>query len=176
MALLAKTHRISELPVAFIYLQFLMLLILAHYFAAHGKTIGSHLGDRSALGLPKGTIRFLLLVGYGGMGAFLYLNRDDLKYAEVPQGALTVLLALLVGAFVVGHLFSAFIRGASGGETPAWYQDVQAWFALLAMILLVLVVLGRIMNWNLMDEQKIRTEYIESALAAAVGFYIGARS
>src|SRR5258707_13249355 len=49
---------------AFIYLQFLMVLILAHFFTAHGRSIGHQVSRRSPLGLPRGSVRILLLGGY----------------------------------------------------------------------------------------------------------------
>src|SRR5437870_2858126 len=55
----------TKLPLEFVYLQFLMVLILAHYFSAHGNTIGSTVSRKSPLGLPRGTVRLILLVGYG---------------------------------------------------------------------------------------------------------------
>src|SRR5579872_4816015 len=36
-----------KLPLEFVYLQILMVLILAHFFAAHGGSIGPHAGGRS---------------------------------------------------------------------------------------------------------------------------------
>ena len=48
------TH--TEVSLPFIYLQFLMVLILASFFAAHGATIGSHVSERSPLGLPRGSV------------------------------------------------------------------------------------------------------------------------
>src|SRR5436305_1100164 len=57
----------KEASLAFIYLQALMLLILAHFFTAHNSTIGSRVsGGRSPLGLPSGSIRILLVAGYLG--------------------------------------------------------------------------------------------------------------
>src|SRR5579859_6953824 len=43
-----------RLPLEFIYLQILMLLMLASYFTAHGKTVGRQVSPRSPLGLPSG--------------------------------------------------------------------------------------------------------------------------
>src|SRR5207245_7319491 len=59
-----ETYATRPLPLAFVYLQYVMILILAHFFAAHGSTIGRHVSPSSPLHLPSGTVRFLLLVGY----------------------------------------------------------------------------------------------------------------
>ena len=64
-----------------------MLLILAHYFAAHGKTMGSEVSRSPALGLPRGTIRLLLLVGYLGLAVWLY--QKNTKF-DVPETKVTM--------------------------------------------------------------------------------------
>src|SRR4051794_29926942 len=57
--------RQATLPLDFLYLLVLMVLIPAHYFAAHGSTIGRNVsGGSSALGLPSGSVRFILLAGF----------------------------------------------------------------------------------------------------------------
>src|SRR5262245_10900741 len=45
---------------AFLFLQLLIVMILAHFFAAHGRTIGGVVSRRSPLALPRGSVRFLL--------------------------------------------------------------------------------------------------------------------
>src|SRR5262249_40544972 len=62
---------LPKLPVDFIYLQYLMILILAHFFTAHGHTIGPKVSTGSPLGLPRGSIRFLLLLGVLGLAYYL---------------------------------------------------------------------------------------------------------
>src|SRR5260370_37946074 len=47
---LAYSAQEKDLPVTFVYLQYLMVLILAHYFAAHGSSIGGQTHTRSPLG------------------------------------------------------------------------------------------------------------------------------
>ena len=60
---------------------------------------------------------------------------------------------------------------------PAWFQDLQAWFALLALFLLGIVVIVRlVINTSLPLEKQIGLEHIEVALAGFVGFYFGSRS
>src|SRR5207249_4238289 len=87
-----------ELPKSFIYLLFLMLLILAHYFAAHGKSVGP-VKERSALGLPRGSIRFLLMAGFVGLAYYLY--RTDTQFVYPDSGPLFFLIALLLSGFFV---------------------------------------------------------------------------
>ena len=46
----------KHLPTILIALQILMVLILVHFFTAHGHTIGRHISIASPLGLPGGSI------------------------------------------------------------------------------------------------------------------------
>jgi hypothetical protein len=164
-----------KLPLEFVYLQILMVLILAHFFAAHGGSIGPQAGGRSPLGLPRGSVRFLLLAGYLGLAVYLY--RTQPKFEVPAQGAFVLLLLLLFSGFFLGHLLTAAVRGASGGRIPFWFQDIQAWVALLAMgVLAVLMVIELFINPSLSLEQKIDMPTLEAILAGLVGFYFGARS
>jgi hypothetical protein len=161
-----------KLPLAFVYLQILMVLVLASFFAAHGSTIGSPISPRSPLGLPRGTIRGLLLLGYLGLAAFLYHTQPDFVVEPKP---LLLLLLLVLTAFFLGHVLTAVVRGLSGGALPFWFQDVQAWVALLAMFCLgILVVIQLFISPSLPEKVEVPT--LESVLAALVGFYFGARS
>src|SRR5262245_36487056 len=50
-----------EAAEAFTLLQLMVVLMLAHFFVAHGRTIGRVVSDRSPLSMPRGSVRFLLL-------------------------------------------------------------------------------------------------------------------
>jgi hypothetical protein len=162
-----------KLPLAFVYLQILMVLVLASFFAAHGGTIGAHVSRRSPLGLPRGWVRGVLVLGYLGLAGFLYYTQPDFEY---PQTASFLLLLLLVlSAFFFGHVLTSVVRGLSGGVLPYWFQDVQAWVALLALLCLgILVMIQVFINTSLTEKVEVPT--LESVLAALVGFYFGARS
>ncbi|MBI1917471.1 MAG: hypothetical protein HYS12_22455 [Planctomycetes bacterium] len=163
-----------KLPLSFIYLLFLMLLILAHYFAAHGKSVG-HVKERSALGLPRGSIRFLLMAGFLGLAYYLY--RTDTAFEVPASGPFFFLIALLLSGFFVGYLLTSLIAFLGGGRLPAWFQDVQAWFALLGLLgLVILVMVYVIINPSLAEGSRINVDQLEAFLAAIVGFYFGARS
>ena len=170
-----KDHKI-KLPLAYIYLQFLMMLILAHYFAAHGNTIGKQTGSGSALGLPRGTIRFLLLGGYIGLAWFLFKERSELVFETPPQADLIVFLALILTGFFVGHVLNVIIKFLSSGTLPAWFQDVQAWLAILSMLGLVGVLIVHVfINPGVRPDLRIGVE-LDVLLATLVSFYFGARS
>ncbi len=165
----------KPVPIDFIYLQYVMILILAHFFGSHGNTIGKHVSQRSPLGLPSGSVRFVLLAGYLGLIVWLFYNRRE--FESSPEGYLTLPL-VLVGGFIVGFLATKLVlAGSSEGQLPYWYQDVQAWFALLAVIGLVIVTIVHLFILpNIEDSLKFGTTKLETVVAAVVGFYFGARS
>lgn len=159
---------------AFMYLQVLMVLILAHFFVAHGKTIGPKVSRRSPLGLPRGVLRFALLGGYLGLAYYLYVTKPEFKVPET--GPVLLMLAVLLTAFVLGHLITTMMNGLSGGVLPAWYQDVQAWFALLGVVLLGIIILFRLFINPGLRDNPVNLDVVETILAGIVGFYFGARS
>ncbi len=163
-----------QLPTAFMDLQILMVLILAHFFSAHGHTIRPASDRRSPLGLPRGSVRFILLAGYLGLAGFLYHMKPEFEY---PSTSAVVLLLILLSGFFLGHVLTGFVRAVSGGTVPFWFQDVEAWVALLAVgcmgaLLLILLFI----NPTLSLEGQIDPHLVEAILAALVGFYFGARS
>ena len=76
-----------KLPTVFMDLQILMVLILAHFFAAHGNSIRAGGAGRSPLGLPRGSVRFLLLAGYLGLAAFLYHTQPKFEYPSTSASS-----------------------------------------------------------------------------------------
>jgi hypothetical protein len=151
-----------------------MVLILAHYFAAHGNSIRSAGDRRSPLGLPRGSVRFVLLAGYLGLAVFLYRMQPQFEY---PSTSSVVNLLILLSGFFLGHVLTGMVRIASGGVLPYWFQDIEAWIALLAIISLgILLMILLFINPNLSLERQIDPYIVEEILAALVGFYFGARS
>lgn len=165
----------TKMPLEFIYLQLLMLLILVHYFVAHGKTLGRATSDSSALWLPPGTVRFVLLAGYLGLAAFLYYNHSE--YGNLPVASVPLLVGVLLLGFWLGHFTTSVVRAMSGEQLPYWYQDIQAWFALIAMIVLTTVIIIHVfINPNVDETMAVRSDLMEAILAGLVGWYYGARS
>ena len=164
----------QQLPLSFVYLQFLMLLILAHYFAAHGKTIGYVRGS-FALGLPRGSVRFLLLAGYLGLAVYLYHTGSN--FAMPQSGPFFFLIAVLLSGFFIGFLITALMLAVTGGRLPAWFQDVQAWVALLGLLgLVILILVYVVIRPSLAEGTQLNVDQLEAFLAGVVGFYFGARS
>lgn len=163
-----------KLPTVFMDLQILMVLILAHFFAAHGHTIRPGGVGRSPLGLPRGSVRFLLLAGYLGLAAFLFHAQPQFEY---PSTSAILLFLVLGSAFFLGHVVTAAVFRLSGGVLPYWFQDVQAWVALLAILCMgVILIILLFINPSLPQEMKIDMPLLEAILAGLVGFYFGARS
>ena len=165
----------KSLPLDFIYLQVLLLLIVATFFASHGHSIGGHVSRRSPLGLPSGSVRFLLLAGYGGLAYYIYATGRE--FETPPKAKFALVLALLLSGFFLGHLFSRGVHWVTGGSEPPWYQDLQAWVALLALLSLMIVAIVHLaINPSVQPSEKLDMPTFEAILAAIVGFYFGARS
>jgi hypothetical protein len=164
-----------KIPAVFVYLQMLMVLIMAHFFAAHGGSIRATPGSRSPLGLPRGSVRFLLLAGYLGLVVYLWRQHDE--FEAPPQASILLQLLLLLSGFFLGHVLTAVVRAVSGGVLPPTFQDIQAWIALLALLALaILVVVQVLINPSLSLGERLDVPTVESILAALVGFYFGSRS
>jgi hypothetical protein len=167
----------KHLPTILIALQILMVLILVHFFTAHGHTIGRNVSTASPLGLPGGSIRFILAIGYIGLSVLLLYNGADFDLPE--KGALWSLLLELVVVLVsyfAGMLLSGFVRMVWGEPPPAPYQDMEAWVAILALLGLGIVVLIQLINRNVAPENKISLDVAEAVLSGLIGLYFGARS
>ncbi len=159
----------------FVYMQVLMMLLLAHFFTAHGRSIGSTVSKRSPLGFPSGSIRFLLLAGYLGLAYFMYVNKPPFQVPET--GPLMLMMTVLLTCFLVGHFLTKIITWLAGGTIPAWTQDVQAWISLIGLVLLgILIIFRMVINVSLPLEKQIDLDVLESVLAGIIGFYFGARS
>lgn len=165
----------EQATMPFIYFNVVMVLILAHFFAAHGSSIGHRVSRRSPLGLPSGSVRILLLAGYLGLAYYLYATQPNFDIKET--GNIVLVVTVLLSCFVVGYVLTGLVRGAGGGVLPAWFQDVQGWFALLGLLVLAVLVLMRlVINPSVAPENQRDLFPVEIALAGLVGFYFGARS
>jgi hypothetical protein len=163
-----------KLPTVFMDLQILMVLILSHFFAAHGHSIGREGLGKSPLGLPRGSVRFVLLAGYLALAGFLYHTQPKFEY---PSTSALILLLVLLSGFFLGHVLTAIVRFLSRGVLPYWFQDIQAWTALLSVLCMgIILIIQLFINTSVPLEQQIDLPIVEAVLAALVGFYFGARS
>lgn len=176
----------KEIP---LYLQYLMFMILGHYFAAHHKSI-KPIDEReySPLFLPRGLIRVVIFLGFAGvMGYLVFANRDnmsglldDLKMKDERSQSI-YMPVILVAGFFVGLMVGRFgqMIGTKGAQ-PGWYQDIQAWLVLMAMLgLAAVIIINFVINPSLDAKGKepiLLPRHLDQILAAFVGFYFGARS
>ena len=163
------------LPATFVYLTLLKLFILVHYYASHSKTMGLAVSTKHALGLPRGTVRIVLLGGFAGL--LTYLWKEQIPIAMPEAQKMYLLIAVLLAGFFTGYVLTKVFR-SSNGSLPSWYQDIQAWLALLAAVaLMVLVIVYGVINPSVEDpEKQLTLDRVETGLAGLIGFYFGARS
>lgn len=169
-----------------LYLQYLMFMILGHYFASrHQSAVPVDVREPSPLYMPRGFLRTLIVLGFLGLiGAMVYQHRDDLDSflgdlrMSTDKAKERFLPLLLVIGFFLG-LIAAKVGRLIGGKDgqPGWYQDIQAWLALLAVVALgAEIVIQLIINPTLDEDKQIKLPDLQNILAAIVGFYFGARS
>jgi len=167
----------KHLPMLLISLQILMVLMLVHFFTAHGKTIGRHISTASPLGLPAGSIRFILAAGYIGLCVLLFYNHADFALPEHTQlWPLLLVLIVVLMAYFAGMILSAVVRRIWGDPPPAPYQDLEAWVSMLAMLGLVVIVLIALINRKVSAEYQIPMDEAQAVVSGLIGLYYGARS
>ena len=171
----------KHLPMIMISLQILMVLILVHFFTAHGKTIGRQVSTASPLGLPGGSIRFILAGGWIGLGVFLFYNHADFELPEKTSlWSLLLLLVVVLICYFIGMILSAMVRMFWGDPPPAPYQDIEAWVAMLALVGLGIVVLVHLVRGSLSAESRDNLagmlDVTQAVVSGLIGLYFGARS
>jgi hypothetical protein len=176
LATIIITQHQAEVPTLYNYLWYLLLLIIAHYYAAHGNSIRTHEGEKSPLGLPRGFFRFLFFIGFILLIIWLYYEHQS--FAPPSQSPAANPLVLLAG-FFAGVGVARLVRWTHGEQGPPfWFQDLQAWIALIAVLVLIVEVCVRVfINPTVPPEQQLfKDGQWEGVFAALVGFYFGARS
>jgi hypothetical protein len=170
----------EKLPPLYLYLESLMVLIIAHYFAAHGNSIAGHPQARHPLFLPRGSVRFLLAAGLTGLVVWYGMHwANHPSLSEFPF----VLPVVLLGSFLGGYVLTHLVRAASGGQLPYWFQDLEAWLALLCVVCLAIGFAVHLFIVPSLDaDSSFRASIPEAAvyadpiLAGVISFYFGSRS
>jgi hypothetical protein len=159
------------------YLVYLLFLMIGHYFAAHGVTIATRDDPApSPLYLPGGVVRILIILALGGTigwklysdepGLLAQYDRSLVELKEQPYMPLVIL-----GGFLVGVI----IRSIVGRESPAAWQDFEAWVSVLALFGLGVAAVN-----HLFIQTTIQVPFgmpmWESILGGIVALYFGARS
>jgi hypothetical protein len=177
---LVLTYRGQELPPIYPYLQFLIALILAHYFAAHGSSIGGPARQRSPLFLPRGSVRLLLTAGIVGLIVWFIYHWEEYGAAAVlPTLPYQLPIALLSG-FLAGYIIHRIVHKLSGENFPFWFQDVEAWLALVSVLALAGALVFHVLILPSLDNpdqwEFKHSEITNPILAGIISFYFGARS
>jgi hypothetical protein len=151
---------------------------LGHFFAAHGNTIaGSGSEQASPLHLPRGFVRILLVVGLSATINWKLYNdlegfKEQLRRSVDVVKDQPFIPVIILSAFFIGVV----VRWLVGRDNPpAWFQDVEAWFALIAVTMLTVdIIIKLIINPSL--DQPINLPEWEGFLAGIIAFYFGERS
>jgi hypothetical protein len=155
-----------------------LFLILGHFFAAHGQSIHrAGEGGPSPLFLPAGVVRTLIVAALAGTIGWAWGKDRDVLELQL-RASVNVLAdqpdlpLVLLGGFLLGVV----IRTIVGRQNPPfWWQDIEAWFALIATMGLFIEVLIRlVINPSLAEPLDLPSW--EGFLAGIVALYFGARS
>jgi hypothetical protein len=171
-----------------IYLYYLLFLTTGVYFAARSQAPRGT-GQPSPLYLPRGTIRWLLVVGLIGVVGFAiarnpagYFTEPLLKDREVREAperlteAMLILPLVILGAFLLGVFINVISKKLLAGPEglPPWYQDIQASLSVLAVLGLGAQVILELVVFPSMESPPTLPQ-LQLILSAAVAFYFGAR-
>jgi hypothetical protein len=159
------------------YLLYLMFLVVGHYFAAR-----AHMRSESVawyhqpLYLPRGCVRLIMLASLMGTSIFRYIT-DRVGFEQQWLASVQslqeypMLPIVILGGFFVGTLLRMLI----GRNPPALWQDMEAWFSLLAIIVMgVATLIHLVINPSLAEPMNLPVW--EGLLSALVAFYFGERS
>jgi hypothetical protein len=170
-----NNEQVPEVQPLYFYLWGVLFLIIANYFAHRSQPGGDPAQEVHPLGLPRGVVRLVLIIGLAAIVFWLW--HHDRLFDEREREVNVGWLFLIPAGFVLGWLVSRMVRFFAGGTEPDWYQDIQAWVAIVAMLLLAIVGVTLIwINPNVSPELRRNMPVLEGALVAMVSFYFGARS
>jgi hypothetical protein len=159
------------------YLLYLLFLVLGHYFAARGRERGqSDAWYHQPLWLPRGCIRLLLIASLAGTCIYRY-STDPVGFEHQIQASVESLqeVPLLPVVVLAGFFAGAVLRMIIGRQPPPWFQDFEAWTALMAVLLMaVATLIDLVINPSLSERLSLPTW--EGILSAVVAFYFGERS
>src|SRR5205085_8925195 len=145
----------------------------ANYFTVRHHAAAEDAAGPHPLGLPRGSVRFLLIAGLAAI--VLWLWQTDYLFENQPRLPPGVLI-LIPGGFLVGWFIGRMAHACFRHGEPAWYQDILAWVAIIAMSILVIVLLLVVfINPGMSEEKQIDTTTWDGVLVAIVSFYFGVR-
>jgi hypothetical protein len=162
------------------FLIYLLFLIIGSYFSAHGNSIGAQTGEPSPFHLPSGTFRILILVALIGTVAYrvtnapgewiILMNNTVTRLKDEPY-----LPLIIMGGFFAGVVFHSLLGRHLMGFYV--YQDLLAWVAIIAEVLMVIsILIMGVINPSLQAQDPIQLREFDAVLGAVVAFYFAARS
>jgi hypothetical protein len=172
--MLISRHAGASIPIP-AYLGYLLFLAVGFYFGARGQHHDPNVPP--PLYLPRGSVRLIILAALTATVAYKLVNdrtglEDQLKASFEAAKALPLLPLVVVGGFFVGVIVRAII---GRHERSAWAQNLEAWFALIAILMMSIAVLI-----DLVIKPSLPTwvdlPAWESILGGVVSFYFGVRS
>jgi hypothetical protein len=170
-------HSDKPLPIP-AYLIYLLFLVLGHYFAARGSSRGEvDAWNRQPLNLPRGCIRLVLLASL--LGTLIYkLYSDSAGFEAQWLASVTSLkeVPMLPVVILCGFFVGTLLRMVIGRQPPAWYQDMEAWVALIAVLLMSIATLIHLVISPSLESPILSMPEWECILSGVVAFYFGARS
>lgn len=164
----------KQIPIP-LFLYFLAGMILM-FFVSHGNSISSS-GQPPPWGLPRGTFRFLLIVGtIAVIAAHIYLRQSSPLPRLVPAAdQLQQWPNLTIALF--GGLSLGWLVGRGPWRNSAVFQDLQAWVSIIAMFgLTAEVVILLFINPNLEANPPVDLRVYETILTGIIAWYFGSRS
>jgi hypothetical protein len=164
----------KQIPIP-LFLYFLAGMVLM-FFVAHGNSISSA-GQPPPWGLPRGTFRFLLIVGtIAVLAAHFYFRHSSPLPRLVPAAEqLQQWPNLTIALF--GGLSLGWLVGRGPWRYSAVFQDFQAWVSIVAMIgLAAEVIILLFINPSLEENPPVDLRVFESVLTGIIAWYFGSRS
>jgi hypothetical protein len=149
------------------YLRDLMFIIMGHYFAARSRAEPA--AGPPPLYLPRGSIRTLMMLGFVGVGVWLYRENRLTTENGLSQTAITLFL-------VTGFLLGVLVEHLTPHNIPRIIEDIRAVITLLAGAALLMLVFGVVAAPRSGIEDFLLRHSIEEVLAAIIGFYFGSKS
>lgn len=148
-------------------LAFLVLMILGHYFGSRSKASQAR---RGPLGLPRGSIRGIIIVGFGVVGWQLWKQGRLFRDGTLNLADPAVTILLLVSALPVGILVGRVADLASGGEATSsrrLFENIKSVVVLIATALLVFS--------SVFGQDEAFSHNVTLIAAPIVGLYFGSR-
>ena len=163
-----------------IYMYYLLFLGSGAYFGTRGRASSR---EDSPLFLPRGTVRTVIVLGMLGVLGYAlaqdpngFLHRP--LFGDEDKKTATILVPVtLIGAFLIGVGVTAVVHkifATAEGGLPPWYQDIQAWIAVLAVLGLGAEVILELIVFPSMSS-KPEVPQVQLVLSGIISFYFGAR-